>query len=527
MFNLKTEFKIILFLIIMFTCFYALFIPGSIGGDGYQVYLTAKNLVLNGKLHIAEQDLTPDLKQTYYYNKADGHHYFGYGMLQALIMIPFYIKGLLLSKISGIDQGLLTKLFVNFSNCLITAFIIAGLYILSRLLNYSIKISIILGVLAGITTMLWNYSKESFSEPLSCLLFIFAFIFAVLYKNNLNDNVKDKSNINKGSNKYIFLSSIFLGLSLLTKIANIIFIIPLLIYFGLIAYENKKLSSFIKAFFIVMFTILFFMLVNMYVNKIRFGSFLHLGYIDLADMGNTHVHIKKTGIITVFYGFLLSSGRSIFVYNPVLIAALFGIASFYKKFKKESYALLSFIIISFLLFSSVPFWYGGLCWGPRYLYPLIPFLMLPLGEVFTEKRFEFIKKRILPLLVILGILIQIPSVMANYFCWDGILEKNGIDKDKLLFVPAYSQVAGSIKVLNAGLSGEYIIDLGGIKENLSEYASISPCIIRGLKGSIEKQSGVVIHISTAQRVLLFLWMMFLIFMVFISAGVLYRKAKYS
>ncbi|MFH1453831.1 MAG: hypothetical protein ABIH00_07610 [Armatimonadota bacterium] len=526
MFNLKTEFKIILFLIIMFTCFYSLFIPGSIGGDGYQVYLTAKNLVLNGKLHIAEQDLTPLLKQTYYYNKADGHHYFGYGILQALIMIPFYIKGLLLSKISGIDQGLLTKLFVNFANCLITALIIAGLYILSRLLNYGIKISIILGVFAGITTMLWNYSKESFSEPLSCLLFVFAFIFAVLYKNN-----NSSKGSNADNNKYVFYSSIFLGLSLLTKIANIIFIIPLLIYFGLTVYnnkkENKKLTNFIKALFIIALTTVFFMFINMYVNKIRFGSFLHLGYIDLANPGQLHETAKKSGILTVFYGFVLSSGRSIFLYNPVLIAALFGIASFYKKFKEESWAVLSFVIISFLLFSSVPFWYGGLCWGPRYLYPIIPFLMLPLGEVFTEKRFEFIKKRILPILVILGILIQIPSVMVNYFCWDGILAKNGIDKDKLLFVPEYSQVAGSIKVLNAGIKDNYIIDLNGIKENLSEYASISPCIIRGLKGSIEKQSGVVIHISTAQRIILFLWMLFLIFMVIISAGVLYKKAKYS
>jgi hypothetical protein len=39
----------------------------------------------------------------------------------------------------------------------------------------------------------------------------------------------------------------------------------------------------------------------------------------------------------------------------------------------------------FLLYGYVQYWHGDPAWGPRYVYPLVPFLTLPLGEIFMVR----------------------------------------------------------------------------------------------------------------------------------------------
>jgi hypothetical protein len=62
-------------------------------------------------------------------------------------------------------------------------------------------------------------------------------------------------------------------------------------------------------------------------------------------------------------------------------------------------------------YGSFSAWYGTESWGPRYLLPLIPFLVLPLGYVLEEKGSSI--KLILSVLVVLSVFQQLSPVLVS------------------------------------------------------------------------------------------------------------------
>ena len=507
MFSFKKEFKVLLLLFLIFLFFYLIFIPGNVGSDGYEIYLTAKNLVLNGKLWINDADLTPDLKLRYYLNKHDNHHYSGYGLFSSLMLTPFYLAGLFAVKILklNMDPDVVIKLFVNFSNCFFTAFIIALMYFLARIFNYSVRVSAAISLMLGFTTMIWNYSKESFSEPLATLLIMLSVIFVILYNKHGLKNI------------YLFWSAFFFGLSVLCKIYNVVFIIPIFAYLALIHLKNKDSRAINKAIFTIIITGLSFLIIAIIINKIKFGAYMHFGYAQAG--GKQKIGFNLMAFISGVYGYFLSSGKSIFLYSPVLILSLFALPDFYRKFRNEFIMFAVFLITALLLFAPIKFWFGGVCWGPRYLYALIPLMMLPMGEVLSGDKFKFIKNKILPILIILGVLIQIPSVMVGYFYWDDIMRKSGVDEEQECFVPKYSPFAGSWLIFGSAVnrllnnkSSQITVENGKItsKIDLSEYDQISPCWMRALQGKIVKYDKEVLIVGFKQRILIAVWLTFLI-----------------
>jgi hypothetical protein len=67
------------------------------------------------------------------------------------------------------------------------------------------------------------------------------------------------------------------------------------------------------------------------------------------------------------------------------------------KDSKGEAILIFFIFIGFLIYNSMYFyWFGGLCFGPRYLTPTMPFLAIPLLYVFKKINLSFI----IPFLII-------------------------------------------------------------------------------------------------------------------------------
>jgi hypothetical protein len=59
---------------------------------------------------------------------------------------------------------------------------------------------------------------------------------------------------------------------------------------------------------------------------------------------------------------------------------------------------------------------GRWCWGPRFLLPILPLIILPLGSIIDS---DYFKKRKLPQVILIitiatGIVTQVPAVLANY-----------------------------------------------------------------------------------------------------------------
>lgn len=110
-------------------------------------------------------------------------------------------------------------------------------------------------------------------------------------------------------------------------------------------------------------------------------------YIDAAQYKNhaegffgiTYPHIER------FIGLVLSGDRGLLVFAPIAALGLLGlIVQAAKPTRHRAVAILGLAVTAlFLLFySSITDWRGGASFGPRYLIPILPFLMLGVAMAF-------------------------------------------------------------------------------------------------------------------------------------------------
>ena len=116
-------------------------------------------------------------------------------------------------------------------------------------------------------------------------------------------------------------------------------------------------------------------LLVLWYNAARFGSPLASGYGSEVSARSF-----STPIFVGLYGLLFSSGKSVFLYAPVLILAPAGFALMLRRHAPErplAIALLVAWALNLLLYALFMAWAGDGSWGPRYLVPFIPLALLP------------------------------------------------------------------------------------------------------------------------------------------------------
>lgn len=115
------------------------------------------------------------------------------------------------------------------------------------------------------------------------------------------------------------------------------------------------------------------LLVHSSINHARWGSWLGSPMLEQqARMG--------APLWRGLAGLLLSPGASIVVYSPLLLLAPAGLVTLFRKQRAEALAILSLAATFVLFYAKFDGWSG--LWsapGPRYLYVLVPLLLLPLG----------------------------------------------------------------------------------------------------------------------------------------------------
>jgi len=138
-------------------------------------------------------------------------------------------------------------------------------------------------------------------------------------------------------------------------------------------------------------------------NHLRFGGAL------LFDEPGTQVF--NTPFATGAHGLLLSSGRGLLVYSPPLLAGLCGLPLLARRRPADA-ALLAGLALALLAgYATYAHWDGGICWGGRYLVPLIPLLLLPAGELLARRGPAM---ALTLCLGIAGVLVQIAGTAVDF-----------------------------------------------------------------------------------------------------------------
>jgi len=110
------------------------------------------------------------------------------------------------------------------------------------------------------------------------------------------------------------------------------------------------------------------------------------------------------------YGLLLSTGRGIIWYAPPVVAAIIGSVRFYRSKRATALAFATFVALWVGLLSFFKTWDSGWGWGPRYLFPIVPFLLIPIAEAlkFRADKFACVG------LCVIGFFIQLPGALVDF-----------------------------------------------------------------------------------------------------------------
>jgi len=112
-------------------------------------------------------------------------------------------------------------------------------------------------------------------------------------------------------------------------------------------------------------------------NVARFGSVFSLGYKN--DPGFTHSFVD--GLI----GLLVSPGKGIIWFAPVLILTLWSIRGAYRRWPILAVLAIVLICSRFLFYAAWWKWDGGLSFGPRFIVPALPAFVIPMTALVIER----------------------------------------------------------------------------------------------------------------------------------------------
>src|SRR5207237_10927312 len=84
-------------------------------------------------------------------------------------------------------------------------------------------------------------------------------------------------------------------------------------------------------------------------------------------------------------GLLLSPGASIVMYVPLVLAVAASFPAFLRRWRAEALLITALLVLRLLVYAQWSFW-DGREWGPRFLVPVLPLLVLMLIALPADRR---------------------------------------------------------------------------------------------------------------------------------------------
>lgn len=334
-------FSIQLFLIVLFV--YLASGPPFLGYDGgimYQVsehVVTRHSLVVEDPIYHVSQPYSP------------------YGLGTSILLLPFVFVGYILLH----DPTALILLYLP----IITALTVVVVDRIFVELGTGSAQALWLSLAFAFATMAWHYTSVLFSEPLVMVTAAAAWLWLLIFRRTSN-------------RRFLVLAGAMLGLGVLAREASaLLTTLPLSAYAAWLILRRRPTWR-DRALDLVAFSTL-----------LSAGCVWSLAY-DIFRYGRPLAgpYFKSwawlaTPLPKGVFGLLFSPGGGLFVFVPLLLLSLVGFPSLLKRWRAEAILITTIVCLHLVFYGTWYDWEGGATWGPRYLLPLIPFLIVPLGLI--------------------------------------------------------------------------------------------------------------------------------------------------
>lgn len=387
--------------------------------DSFAVRSGPDRLLLNETVHLRPGLVTTDVEPA-----------------QPLLAVPLYWLAYQIPWIGNVHAILLF-------NPLITALTAMLLYVFARRLGYSERTALAAGLLFGVATIVWPYTKTFFREPLTMLNLLAAVYFIERWRQTFSHH---------DHRHWIWLAAVVavVLVAILSKEAMLI-ALPVL---AVQAFPNWSLLVRRRRDVVIIAAILTLLAAALIVALTYYQQELEAvfaRYLIVIRLSQLLSGLPKAWYATL--GYLFSPGKGVFWYSPILILALGAPALLPRSRWRESWLMLALLVIFAIGYAAIrrELWHGGAGWGSRYMVPLVPLLMvaaLPMLNAILETD-RWLPKALLALLIIASIAVQAGELWVDLHAYYAYQQgETGLTawNDTIIWSMRWSQAVGALRL---------------------------------------------------------------------------------
>jgi hypothetical protein len=324
----------------------------------------------------------------------DGRYYAPYGLGHAVYSVPFYAAARAVERATGMRAGkpeALTKAGFVAGSAVAAALTVWIAFLFALRLTPDTRAAVATSLTLGFGTLLWPYAKFGFSAPLGALC-------VMLGTYGVWVGVRQPCTLR------LLIGGIGFGAALLVR--HELTLLGLAVGAWLILESRDNRARLAKQALVVATPVLVALVITGLYNQLRFGNPLDTGYLrdETVATGSWW-----DGLI----GQLFSPGRSVFLYSPPLAAGVLALADLWRRVRATAVLLGGQFLTLLGFYASFTHWDAERSYGPRYLLPVIPLLVLPLAPWFAD-RARLLGHRLLVATAAVGMLVQLPGVLVDF-----------------------------------------------------------------------------------------------------------------
>ncbi|PIR59484.1 MAG: hypothetical protein COU68_05270, partial [Candidatus Pacebacteria bacterium CG10_big_fil_rev_8_21_14_0_10_45_6] len=417
--------------LILFTFFWSFFLFFSSGivesQDGLQYLAIARQIYYNHTVAMPDAKYPNDNIHMNVNIGKDRKDYAPTGLGFSLAYLPAVALEDVFNRLAGLsptqnfplDNDWPIMLFGSMTNAFFGALFVTVFFYYLRSFKFNNKTAFLLSFVLFISSNLFVYSKFGYAHLMFTSFLLLAFFCIRKYKLT--------------TKKYwlLFAGSAY-GVVVISYNPTFLFSLPALGLYYVSAVNWKKwqaTSSLLKNIAsdviwgiigVVPWSALYF-----YFNWVRFDGILSTSYGSGAISAPTlpPAFVLFEGV----WGLLFSPGKSIFLFTPILLIPILFWFKLQRKWWPELVAglILFFVYLYFIgsLVGGVDYypWHGESCFGPRYMLPIIPFVLL-IAALLYRRLSKWQKMLAFWPIVVFGIVVEMVGILVPYQVRFGGLE---------------------------------------------------------------------------------------------------------